>query len=61
MKKLIAQLREKSEFIEMNIFRSVHNVNLKTIIGYHRDGQKYSFLDDYDEHQWTSNQGDVPG
>ncbi|MCD7921425.1 MAG: ATPase [Clostridiales bacterium] len=49
MKELITQLREKSEFIEMNIFRSVHNVNLKTIIGYHVDGKKYSFLDDYDE------------
>ncbi len=61
MKKLIAQLREKSEFIEMNIFRSVHNVNLKTIIGYHRDGQKYSFLDDYDEYEGASSQGDVPG
>ncbi len=40
---------------------SVHNVNLKTIIGYHRDGQKYSFLDDYDEHEGASSQGDVPG
>ncbi|MCC8028977.1 MAG: ATPase [Lachnospiraceae bacterium] len=49
MKELIAQLREKSEFIEMNIFRSVHNVNLKTIIGYNMDGRKYCFLDDYDE------------
>ncbi|MCD8333555.1 MAG: ATPase [Clostridiales bacterium] len=48
MKELIAQLREKSEFIEMNIFRSVENVNLKTIIGYQKDGEKYCFLDDYD-------------
>ncbi|MCD8151183.1 MAG: ATPase [Clostridiales bacterium] len=49
MKELIAQLREKSEFIEMNIFRSVENVNLKTIIGYTKDGEKYHFLDDYDQ------------
>ncbi|MCD8156862.1 MAG: tRNA 2-thiocytidine biosynthesis protein TtcA [Clostridiales bacterium] len=48
MKELITQLRGKSEFIEMNIFRSVENVNLKTIIGYHKDGEKYCFLDDYD-------------
>ncbi len=47
MKELIAQLRKQSEFIEMNIFRSVHNVNLKTIIGYHRDGEQHSFLDDF--------------
>jgi len=59
MKELIAQLREKSEFIEMNIFRSVHNVNLKTIIGYHKDGKKYSFLDDYDERQEDADKGSV--
>ncbi len=59
MKELIAQLREKSEFIEMNIFRSVHNVNLKTIIGYHKDGKKYSFLDDYDEPQEDADKGSV--
>ncbi|MCD7982191.1 MAG: ATPase [Clostridiales bacterium] len=48
MKELIAELREKSEFIEMNIFRSVQNVNLKTVIGYSIDGEKHSFLDDYE-------------
>lgn len=49
MKELLTQLRQKSEFIDMNVFRSVHNVNLKTIIGYNKDGEKYNFLDDYDE------------
>ena len=33
----------------MNIFRSVHNVNLSTIIGYHDDDRQYNFLDDYDK------------
>ena len=36
MKELIAQFREESNLIEKNIFRSVHNVNLRTIIGYHK-------------------------
>ncbi|MGC4018532.1 MAG: ATP-binding protein [Muricomes sp.] len=49
MKELIAEFRKNSDLIEMNIFRSVHNVNLNTIIGYHNNEMKYSFLDDYDE------------
>ena len=49
MKELIAQFRKKSDVIEANIFRSVHRVNLKTIIGYHIDGEEHSFLDDYDK------------
>lgn len=51
MKELIAQLREKSSYIDMNIFRSVHNINLTTIIGY-REGEKkptVSFLDNYNK------------
>jgi tRNA 2-thiocytidine biosynthesis protein TtcA len=49
MKELIGELRKKSDLIEMNIFRSIHNVNLNTIIGYHKDKTDYSFLNDYDE------------
>ena len=45
MKELIAQFREESNLIEKNIFRSVHNVNLRTIIGYHKDDDIYNFLD----------------
>lgn len=48
MKELIAKFRETSDVIEANIFKSVHNINLRTIIGYHKDGEKYHFLDDYD-------------
>lgn len=47
MKELIAGFREKSDIIEQNIFRSVHNINLRTVIGYHKDGETYHFLDDY--------------
>lgn len=49
MKELIAQFRKISPFIESNIFNSVQNVNLRTIIGYHKDEEAYCFLDDYDE------------
>ena len=49
MKELIAHFRKESDVIEKNIFKSVHNINLKTVIGYHRDDWTYNFLDDYDE------------
>lgn len=48
MKELISKFRKINSNIEMNIFRSVHNVNLETVIGYHKKGIKHSFLDDYD-------------
>lgn len=48
MKDLIAEFRKKSDIIDKNIFRSVHNINLKTVIGYHKGNMNYNFLDDYD-------------
>ena len=47
MKELIAQFRKTSDVIETNIFNSVRNINLRTVIGYHRDDETYNFLDDY--------------
>jgi len=48
IKFLIKALREKSPFIEKNIFRSVCNVNLNTIISYKdKYGKEHNFLDDY--------------
>lgn len=48
MKELVAQFRKTSDVIEYNIFNSIHDINLKTVIGYHKDEMKYNFLDDYD-------------
>ncbi len=48
IKQLIAQLKKINPQIESNIFRSVENVNLNTIISYKKDDIKHSFLDDYD-------------
>lgn len=49
MKQLITHFREESDLIDKNIFRSVHDINLNTVIGYHKDEMRYNFLDDYDE------------
>lgn len=47
IKNLIQELRKKSPYIEMNLFRSVENVNLDTLISYHKKDEYHHFLDDY--------------
>ena len=49
VKELIAKLAAKDPVIENNIFRSVENVNLSTVVAYKKDGVKHHFLDDYDK------------
>ena len=49
IKKLIDELRQKSNYIEQNIFKSTERVNLNTIMGYYKDDFEYNFLDDFDE------------
>jgi tRNA(Ile)-lysidine synthase TilS/MesJ len=49
MKVLIKKFRQTNPHIDMNIFRSVHNVNLNTVIGYRKDNKVHSFLDEYDQ------------
>ena len=47
VKNLIKELSKKNPYIEMNIFRSVENVNLNTVIGYKKDGERHHILDEY--------------
>lgn len=49
IKLLIKELKKINPFVEGNIFKSVENVNLSTIIAYKKDGVKHHFLDDYDD------------
>ncbi len=48
VKELIAKLAKEDPIVECNIFRSVENVNLDTVIAWKKDGVKHHFLDDYD-------------
>lgn len=48
MKALIQKFRQTSEIIDRNIFRSVYNVNLNTVIGYQKNGEKHYFLEEYE-------------
>ena len=46
-KKLIAALKKDNPYIESNIFNSVGNVNVNTVIAYKKDGVRHHFLDEY--------------
>lgn len=47
VKNLIAELKKVNPYVESNIFRSVENVNLDTVIGYKKDGVEHSFLEKF--------------
>lgn len=49
IKQLIKDLKKVNPFVEGNIFKSVENVNLKTIMAYKDDEGKHLFLEHYDD------------
>ena len=49
IKELIENLRKINKDIDMNIFRSMYNVNTDTAIAYQKDTVTYHFLDNYDK------------
>lgn len=48
IKELIKKLKETNPFVEGNIFKSVENVNLGTVVAYKKNGERHHFLDEYD-------------
>ena len=49
IKHLIADLAKRNPQIEQNIFRSMENINLNSVMSYKLDGEIHSFLDGYDD------------
>lgn len=49
IKMLLNQLRKTNPAVDMNIFRSAENVNLRTLMSYHDGNNYHHFLDDYDK------------
>ena len=49
IKELIKKLKQTNPKIDKNIFRAFSNVNMNCILGWHKDGQKSSFLDEYNQ------------
>ncbi len=47
IKNLIRKLKETNPYVESNIFKSVENVNLSTVVAYKKDGCVHNFLEDY--------------
>ena len=48
IKELIRTLKQVNPYVEGNIFKSVENVNLDTVVAYKQNGVRHHFLDDYD-------------
>lgn len=48
IKALIQELKKTNQYVEGNIFKSVENVNLSTVVAYKENGVKHHFLDTYD-------------
>ena len=48
IKNMISQMSKINPQVESNIFKSVENVNLDTVIAYKKDGIKHSFLEKYE-------------
>ena len=51
MKKLIRELRKVNPNVDHNIFTSMTNVNLDTVLGYKKNKEVHSFLDEYDKNE----------
>lgn len=49
IKNLIKELKKVYDNIDINIFRSVQNVNLDTLISYRKGDKYHHFLDDYNK------------
>lgn len=50
IKQLIKDMKKVNPYVEGNIFKSVYNVSLETVIEYKdKDGVKHNFLENYDE------------
>ena len=49
MKELIKNMRKTNPNVDLNIFKALENVNMNCILGWHKDEEKHSFLDEYDK------------
>lgn len=47
IKDLIERLKDDFQNVDSSIFRAAHNVNMEGILGWEKDGDKHSFLDEY--------------
>lgn len=48
IKLLISEIKKTNPNVDNSIFKALDNVNVDGVIGYRKDGKRYSFLDNYD-------------
>ncbi len=51
MKQLLGELKRVNPEADANVFRALHNVCMDGVIGWRKNGERYSFLDVYDENE----------
>ena len=49
MKELIKTMKKTNPNVDQNLFKALENVNMNCILGWHKDGERHSFLDEYDK------------
>lgn len=47
IKDLIEKLKESNPYVEKSIFNAAMNINMDSVIGWRKEGRKYSYLDFY--------------
>lgn len=55
IKALIQELKKTNPQVESNIFRSVENVNIDTVVSYKQSGVVHNFLETYNKDKGSSN------
>ena len=48
MKALIKELKKNNPRVDQNIYKALDNVNMNCIIGWHKDDEKHSFIEEYE-------------
>lgn len=49
MKELIKELKKNNPRVDQNIYKALDNVNMNCIIGWTKNGDKHSFIDEYEK------------
>jgi len=48
IKDMIKEMKKNFKDVDKSIFKAAENVNMDAILGWQKDGQKHSFLEEYD-------------
>ena len=48
MKNLIKNMKKINPNVDDNLFKSIDNVNLNCVLGYTKNKERHSFLDEYE-------------